>query len=141
MRLLYLLSIPPLVSLKAIILNIYNGDILGINANLEYMIWHIVPLSIFFFRYLIFRRCDELNYYFAELSTYILGIAYNIYWYYEWKEDRHRTEYYDTQTFLLCFYVMILIRRVDIEIFSESCSIIPIQDSTPHHNNNNNLVV
>ena len=34
----------PLASTLAIVLNVYNGNILGIPENLEYMLWHVVPL-------------------------------------------------------------------------------------------------
>lgn len=89
----------PLASTLAIVLNVYNGNILGIPENLEYMLWHVVPLGIEMVRSPSLKTL-------AQHHTLILGGACNIFWYYEspFRQDkgiRHRTEYYDTQA-LLC---------------------------------------
>lgn len=89
----------PLASTLAIVLNVYNGDVLGIQENLEYLLWHAVPLGIELVR-------SPTRKTLAQNHILILGGACNIFWYYEspFRKDkgiRHRTEYYDTQA-LLC---------------------------------------
>ncbi len=89
----------PLTSTLAIVLNVYNGDILGIQENLEYMLWHVVPLGLEMVRSPTLTTL-------AQHHILVLGGACNIFWYYESpfrkvNGIRHRTEYYDTQA-LLC---------------------------------------
>ena len=101
-------SIIPLCSTYMIILNVYNGDILGIDNNLEYLLWYILPVVWCSGQYLgegtggtqISPICWGLVY-----LAWVLGIVSNLYWYYqtpfrESRSLRHRTEYYDTQVFL-----------------------------------------
>ena len=93
----------PLLSTYMIVLNIYNGDILSIHANLEFMLLYIAPLTVNL--YMDYKN-NEYKKYINEYILYILGIFSNIYWYklasYEINfNDRHRTEFYDTQC-LLC---------------------------------------
>lgn len=88
-----------------ITLNVYNGDVLGVQENIEYGLWFFAPLFL--------NTCIDIckhtppwqspyqNYY----LIWILGTTCNIYWYYatpfeKSRSLRHRTEYYDTQTFL-----------------------------------------
>lgn len=85
----------PFFSTLMIVLNVYNGDILDISSTLEYMLWYIPSL-------LLGLKTVKLY----NLHVIILGIAANIFWYFEspWNRDksiRHRTEYYDTQC-LMC---------------------------------------
>lgn len=91
----------PFVSTLMVVLNVYNGDILGIESNIEYILWYI-PLLI----YIVFFNKDTIKNTIPELSLSLFGIIFNFYWIYAWKHDkktnyRHRTEYYDTQC-LLC---------------------------------------
>ena len=46
MNLKYILLFPFISSL-CIVLNLYNGDILGIDCNYEYILWYIPPLYYF----------------------------------------------------------------------------------------------
>lgn len=115
----YILIIQFLVSL-AIVLNIYNGDILGISSNLEYLLWYIPPLIYFIFHSLnhylnpdtIFKYKVWLEFS-SEILLCILGISCNIYWHFAWIKDaktnyRHRTEYYDTQC-LFCGILYVIL--------------------------------
>ena len=89
----------PFISCLMIVLNVYNGDILGIPSDLEYLLWY-TPVII--------SSIIELG---IKKSLYIYHVAYlgvilMIFWYYEspfrsTKKIRHRTEYYDTHA-LLC---------------------------------------
>lgn len=91
----------PFISNFLIVLNIYNGDLIGIDENIEYMFWFILPLSINI-SYDIFTK--NKNIYFSSYFIWILGILCNIYWYYfspfKIGGIRHRTEYYDTRCLL-----------------------------------------
>ena len=107
----------PFVANFCITLNVYNGDILQIDENLEYLLWFLVPLiinilyDIFFYpslkrEPLVYKTCYII---------WILGIISNVYWYYfspfKIKDSiRHRTEYYATHS-LLCslLYVHIIL--------------------------------
>lgn len=96
---------------SSILLNLYNGDILNISSNFEYMIWHIILLL----PYLYLKNKE----YILEIICHLLSIIFNIYWHYAWikdlKEDgRHRTELYDTQTLICCFFFILSVRRYDI---------------------------
>ena len=96
----------PFISSLAIVLNLYNGDILGIPCNFEYLLWYIPSFIAFIVNY-------EKKY-LCELLVCIFAIVSNIYWHYAWIHDaktnyRHRTEYYDTQTLLSSFLFTILL--------------------------------
>ena len=100
----YICLILPFCSTLMIVFNVYNGDILGINENLEYMLWYI-PISL---STIYNKICKNivLKFLLPELSLIILGVSINIYWSYAWDNDsttnfRHRTEYYDSQC-LMC---------------------------------------
>jgi len=102
----------PFLSTYLIILNVYNGDVLGIDTDLEYLLWYLVPVLI---------SGSYEGYHLVKPSTnpsplprvvkgsvytaWMFGLISNLYWYY-WSpfkipgSSRHRTEYYDTQVFL-----------------------------------------
>ena len=86
-----------------VVLNVYNGDILGIQENAEYGLWFVIPLCLHVGADL--RRCAwpvaRRNHY----LIWSLGAICNIYWYFftpfeKNRSLRHRTEYYDTHAFL-----------------------------------------
>tara|TARA_B110000495_G_C23016781_1_gene602416 strand:- start:1118 stop:1555 length:438 start_codon:yes stop_codon:yes gene_type:complete len=115
-----ILSIVCFCSLLSIVLNIYNGDILGINNNIEYSLWYITTLAIIFI-YSTFLKINFFNTlikYPIEIFIFVIGIILNIYWSYAWKLEsndyRHRTEYYDTQVFLCSIFFFIIVRRLDL---------------------------
>ena len=89
----------PWVGTLAIVLNIYNGDILGIPTNLEYVLWHAIPLGLQLLR-------SPTKATLAAHHVLVMGVGCNLFWFYESpfrpnRLIRHRTEYYDTQC-LLC---------------------------------------
>lgn len=100
----------PFISSLTIVLNLYNGDILGISCNFEYLQWYIPPLFILsYFSY----NENNIRKYIIEILVCLAAIIFNIYWHYAWIEDektnyRHRTEYYDTQALLSAFLFIIL---------------------------------
>lgn len=108
----YSLTIPWIGSVS-IVLNLYNGDILGISSNLEYLLWYIPPLIYFivhctrhYYQTMIDNKWEKFREFALEIGVCFLGIILNVYWHYAWIHDkksnyRHRTEFYDTQT-LLC---------------------------------------
>ena len=115
----YVLTIPFIGSL-AVVLNLYNGDILGISCNFEYLLWYIPPL-LYFLKHCLQHylnlnhpnRWDKFAEYSLELIVCFLGIFFNVYWHYAWLHDaksnyRHRTEYYDTQALLSSMLYSIL---------------------------------
>ena len=103
----------PFLSNILIVLNIYNGDLLGIDENIEYMIWFIIPLGVNLI-YDSIRWGIKKSYLdlvisdcYINLSCYfmwVFGIMCNLYWYYfspfKIGGIRHRTEYYDTRCLL-----------------------------------------
>lgn len=101
----------PFLSTLMIVLNVYNGDIIGIPSTLEYIIWYIPPIILSIIKKGLKRTIIDLHILF-------LGISVNIFWYFEspFKQDkkiRHRTEYYDTQALLCCliyhsFYELVI---------------------------------
>lgn len=98
----------PFVSTYMIVLNIYNGDILGVHENIEYALWYSIP-----FICNVYEDYKTRNYndFILDYNLLLIGIISNMYWYTFplIKGDRHRTEYYDTQC-LLCgisYYTMI----------------------------------
>ena len=96
-----------------IVLNIYNGDILGIHENIEYTIWYSVPLLCNIY---VDHKTKNFNNFILDYNLLLMGIISNVYWYtFQISEgDRHRTEYYDTQC-LLCgisYYTMIERSRI-----------------------------
>ena len=109
----------PYASTQCIVLNVYNGDILGIAINLEYMLWYLIPLLIHWgYSYYIKEFNNNLRKYWFEYMILTIGILLNIYWYYcnPWTTNsiRHRTEYYDTQVLLNCYLFYALNRRFNI---------------------------
>lgn len=95
----WLVFVAPWLGSLAIVLNIYNGDVLPIQENLEYMIWYAVPLVIDLI-------CCPSWQTLSQDHVLIVGLACNLFWYFEspfytTNEARHRTEFYDTQA-LLC---------------------------------------
>ena len=93
-------TLVPWCSTCAIVMNVYNGDILPIHENLEYLLWYAVPLLGRL------ARRDRAERWFQRNHVLIFGAALNLFWYYEspfrpHRTVRHRTEYYDTQC-LLC---------------------------------------
>ena len=97
-----LVSLIPLITSTLIILNVYNGDIFSINPNIEYLLWYIIPLIKILHESL---KNKNTLLYIPDILVYMCGIIFNIYWSIMWERDRkhnfrHRTEYYDTQTFL-----------------------------------------
>ena len=95
----------PFISSLCIVLNLYNGDVLGIPCNIEYLLWYLPSLFFILF------SCK--SYYYSELFVCVFGITANIYWHYAWIEDaktnhRHRTEYYDTQCLMSAFLFVLL---------------------------------
>ena len=102
----------PFVSTLMIVLNVYNGDILNIEENTEYMLWYI-PLLVYI-SFLKICLDIKLKTLLPELSIAFFGIVINIYWIYAWKNDsktnfRHRTEYYDSQCLLCSFCFVVLL--------------------------------
>ena len=99
----------PFISVLAIILNLYNGDILGIKNNIEYLLWFLPNLILFIYISYVNKTLNLL----LEIIILILCIIINIYWIYAWEKDedtnyRHRTEYYDSQAFIGCMLFVIL---------------------------------
>ena len=91
----------PFCNNLCIVLNLYNGDIFKIESNKEYLLWYIPHLVLFLF----FTYKNNTNKYLLEISILLLSIIINIYWIYAWKHDertnyRHRTEFYDSQSFI-----------------------------------------
>ena len=89
----------PFCSTLCIVLNIYNGDILPIDENLEYALWYVIP----FCAGLRGKTGRQLA---RRYHVFALGVCVNLYWYWaspfkSGRSLRHRTEYYDTQC-LLC---------------------------------------
>ena len=125
----YVLTIPWIGSL-AIVLNVYNGDILGISCNFEYLLWYIPPLIYFmaisarhYNKVNVIHKWEKFVEFSCEIFLCILAISCNIYWHYAWIKDaktnyRHRTEYYDTQCLLCSMLYTILYSQFhkDIEI-------------------------
>ena len=96
-----------------IVLNIYNGDLFGIDENIEYMIWFILPLGFNLMYDMVHCGIKKPNLDVVirdghiNLSCYfiwVFGIICNLYWYYfspfKIGGIRHRTEYYDTRCLL-----------------------------------------
>ena len=88
-------------STLCIVLNVYNGDVLPIHENLEYALWHAVPLGATWLwdQHTLLRTLTRHH-------VLLFGVCCNVFWYYEspfhaHRTIRHRTEYYDTQG-LLC---------------------------------------
>ena len=102
----------PFISTYCIVLNLYNGDIIGTQENLEYGLWYLIPLISNL--YIDCKNKVNFDEYFLDYNLLIMGILNNIYWYYvdplaNPNDKRHRTEYYDTQC-LLCmisYYTMV----------------------------------
>tara|TARA_B100001093_G_C26184065_1_gene741047 strand:- start:6 stop:350 length:345 start_codon:yes stop_codon:yes gene_type:complete len=95
---IYLLIIPFLANLM-IVLNVYNGDVLGIPSEIEYLLWYLLPALVSIFKIGITKSIKKYH-------NLYLGIILMIFWYFESpfrsdKQIRHRTEYYDTHT-LMC---------------------------------------
>jgi hypothetical protein len=115
----YVLTIPFIGSI-AIVLNLYNGDILGISCNFEYILWYIFPLIYFIFHTLRHyykshynNKWEKIIEFSLEMIVCLLAIIFNVYWHYAWIKDaktnyRHRTEYYDTQCLLSSMLYSIL---------------------------------
>ena len=96
----YLLLFLPFLSTLMIVLNVYNGDIIGIPSSIEYIMWYIPPIILSIIK-------NGLKTTIIKLHILFLGICVNIFWYFESpfkhnKKIRHRTEYYDTQSLLCC---------------------------------------
>lgn len=112
---LLLLSLP-FVSSLMIVINIYNGDILGIRENEEYMLWYIPLLTYILF--LLFTQKEQFKNIIPEFSIAFFGVSLNIYWIYAWEYDkktnfRHRTEYYDTQCLLCAMTYFVLMNKIN----------------------------
>lgn len=89
----------PWAAALMIVLNLYNGDILPLHENIEYMLWYLVPLVADVITHPLWSTL-------ARDHVLLLGVACNILWRYQYPfydddDIRHRTEYYDTHT-LLC---------------------------------------
>ena len=109
-----ILLLLPFFSTLFIVMNIYNGDILGITENIEYLLWYI-PLIIFIVHRLIKDDIKEFKL-IPELILSLLAIIINVYWIYAWRNDqstnfRHRTEYYDSQCLLCSLTFSILLNN------------------------------
>ena len=106
------------MSLNCIVLNVYNGDIIGIQPNLEYLLWYSIPLFLIFCQAVWLNSWDQIKYHCFEVYYLFLGIIYNVYWNYAWQleeeDKRHRTEFYDSQAVLCCISYMVFMRRIDI---------------------------
>ena len=37
----------PFFSTLMIVLNVYNGDIIGIDSNIEYLLWYLPPIILY----------------------------------------------------------------------------------------------
>lgn len=103
----------PFISSVNIVLNTYNGDILGISPNIEYLLWYLIPLFLFLRHIYLKPEKEVVLEYLMEILVCFLVIIFNIYWHYAWIADiktnyRHRTEYYDTQTLISSFVFVIL---------------------------------
>lgn len=113
-----LLLCVPFVSSLMIVINIYNGDILGIKENKEYMLWYIPLLTYILF--LLVTKKEQFKNIIPEFSIAFFGISLNIYWIYAWEYDkktnfRHRTEYYDTQCLLCAMTYFVLLHKINTE--------------------------
>ena len=117
MYLVLALLIPSFFMLNCVVLNVYNGDIFNIPENLEYMLWFLIPLIIIFLYCIYIKSLVIIKTNVLEVFYLVIGILYNIYWYYAWKLEsndyRHRTEYYDTQTLLCCISYILIVRKFD----------------------------
>ena len=101
----------PFCSNLCIILNLYNGDILGVSSNIEYILWFIPHLFLYIYLSYINKNLKLI----PNIIILILSIIINIYWIFAWEYDkrtnyRHRTELYDCQTFIA---IMIFITLYD----------------------------
>ena len=120
----------PFISSLCIVLNLYNGDILGIPSNYEYLIWYIP--SFFQFIYYIYSDFNQnLFNYLLEILVCLFSFIANIYWRYAWIKDasknyRHRTEFYDTQCLLSGFLFIILYNQYQIDLYSKKKKITQI---------------
>jgi hypothetical protein len=102
-----------------VVLNVYNGNVLGIQENLEYGIWFLVPLFGNFFLDKYSNQVitgEYMNFY----IIWTLGVVSNLYWHFytpfeENRSLRHRTEYYDTQSFLAAISFSELTRCLNID--------------------------
>ena len=99
-------------STLCIVLNVYNGDILPIHENLEYALWHAIPLGAAWWA----QGPRAL----VRHHVLLLGIGCNVFWYYEspfhaHRTIRHRTEYYDTQSLLCAMLYCSMLWRVRVE--------------------------
>lgn len=125
MNLKYILLFPFISSL-CIVLNLYNGDILGIDCNYEYILWYIPPLLLFMYQLIKNKFSKTVIYkYICEILVCLFSIISNVYWRYAWIKDaktnyRHRTEYYDTQCLLSAFLFNILYHQFQKEEFNRN---------------------
>lgn len=93
----------------AIVLNIYNGDLLttlDIHENYEYTLTHFLVVVV-----AAITDDDDL----LLWATPVLAILFNLYWvanypFYQ-ADDRHRTEFYDTQVYIAMTYHFLLAYR------------------------------
>ena len=115
-----LLLLIPFIETTLFVLNVYNGDILGINENIEYMIYYLVPLCVLFGISIVNSTLSsDLILYFFEYLVLLLGIVFNIFWKYEWKQDRHRTEFYDTQCLLGSMLFTVIVKQCSVKNFPQ----------------------
>ena len=124
---MFLLLFIPFVSSLMIVINIYNGDILGIRENEEYMLWYIPLLTYILF--LIVTKREKLKNIIPEFSIAFFGVSLNIYWIYAWEYDkktnfRHRTEYYDTQCLLCAMTYFVLLNKINTQKSNTITSIV-----------------
>ena len=112
-----------------IVLNIYNGDVLGIDENIEYSLWFILPMFInIVFDLSTYTYISLVGMYilYSSYFPWTIGIISNMYWYvyYPWKSEpdpRHRTEFYDTKI-LLCsmLYTQLLFILIGIQMHAHA---------------------
>ena len=92
----------------AVVLNIYNGDILSLHENYEYTLPHFLTLAA-----AIISDDDDI----LLWLTFSISILMNLYWVaaYPFSGDgdsRHRTEFYDTQCYITVAYHTLLVQRI-----------------------------
>lgn len=112
-----LLLLLPFFSTLCIIMNIYNGGILGINEHNEYLLWYF-PLIIYLI-YEIINEEKQIIRLIPELILSLLAIFINIY-------CRHYKEYYDFQSLLFSLTFILLLNNYNYNKYSIKNKIILI---------------
>ena len=116
----FIVLLPFIVSIL-VILNKYEGNTTSIDPNLEYM-----SLFIMCFVFVLFCsiKMNKVFIVISDLLVYLLGILFNLLWYFYNKERqktlrrdyqvefKHRTDYYDMQSLLSMMLFVLLVNHL-----------------------------